>query len=112
MKHITNQLYKQITGWRVYSVVAPSIFSACSAFLYLYYGTPFQTLFYAGLIVLGVTCISWWHWSLSTMISMICIMRDTDDHFEQVAKQLAELQSSIKAKQPNLIVLKNVDRQE
>jgi hypothetical protein len=88
MGPITKQLHKQITGWRIYSVIAPALFCAVSAFLYLHYGTQFQTIFYTGLIILAVTCISWWHWSLSTMVTMLSIMKDTDDHFEQVKDQL------------------------
>jgi hypothetical protein len=105
---ITQQLYKQIKGWRIYSIVAPASFTAAAAILYLFYGTPFQTIFYFGLIILATTCISWWHWSLSTMVTMLAIMRDTDDHFEQVAKKLEELRIQNGGK-PDLKVIKRVD---
>lgn len=107
MGKITEQLHKQITGWRVYSVVAPAVFTAVSAWLYLQYGTPFETIFYTGLIVLSVTCISWWHWSLSTMVSMLAIMKDTDDHFEGVQQELKRLRENMK---PDLRVVKTVDK--
>jgi len=44
---------------------------------------------------LGVTCISWWHWSLSTMVTMLAIMKDTDDHFEKVNEQLTQISKRI-----------------
>jgi hypothetical protein len=106
---ITNELYTQIRGWRIYSVIAPAIFAAISAFLYLHYGTSFEKIFYVGLIVLSVTCISWWHWSLSTMVTMLAIMKDTDDHFEEVAKKLEELRIQ-NGGRPELKVVKNVDK--
>ena len=106
-RKITEQLHKQITGWRIYSIVAPAIFCAVSAWLYIHYGAQFQTIFYTGLIVLGVTCISWWHWSLSTMLSMLGIMRDTDDHFEVVANELKRLHDKIP--NPPLKLVKNID---
>lgn len=111
MGQISKNLYAQITGWRVFSVIAPAVFTAVAAFLYLYYGTPFQSIFYAGLIILAVTCISWWHWSLSTMVTMLRIMKDTDDHFEEVAKKLEELRLMNGGK-PNLTVVKKVDTQK
>lgn len=95
MGPITKQLYKQIKGWRIYSVIAPAVFCAISAFLYLHYGTTWQIIFFTGLIILGVTCISWWHWSLSTMVTMLAIMKDTDDHFEKVNEQLTQISKRI-----------------
>lgn len=108
MGPITENLYKQIKGWRIYSIIAPAVFTAASAFLYLFYGTPFASIFYVGLIILAVTCISWWHWSLSTMVTMLAIMKDTDDHFESVAKKLEELRI-LNGGKPNLKVIKNID---
>jgi hypothetical protein len=106
---ITNELYKQIKGWRIYSVIAPALFCGTAAFLYLHYGTSFEKIFYTGLIILAVTCISWWHWSLSTMVTMLAIMKDTDDHFEEVGKKLEELRIQNGGK-PNLTVVKNLDK--
>jgi hypothetical protein len=108
MGPITSNLYKQITGWRIYSIITPAIFATSSAFLYLFYGTPFQTIFYFGLIILSVTCISWWHWSLSTMVTMLAIMKDTDDHFEKTAIELEQLRSTLSGK-PNLKIVKPID---
>jgi hypothetical protein len=109
MGPITKELYNQIKGWRIYSVIAPAVFCAAAAFLYLHFGTPFQTIFYTGLIVLSVTCISWWHWSLSTMVTMLAIMKDTDDHFDDVARKLEELRIQYGGK-PSLFVVKPVDK--
>lgn len=111
MGPITKNLYQQIRGWRVYSVVAPAIFCGISAFFYLHFGTRFESIFYVGLIVLAVTCISWWHWSLSTMVTMLAIMKDTDDHFEEVAKKLEDLRIQ-NGGRPALKVIKNVDKQD
>lgn len=108
MGPITKELYKQIRGWRIYSVLAPAGFCAAAAFMYLHYGTAWQTIFFSGLIILSMTCISWWHWSLSTMVTMLAIMKDTDDHFEIVAKQLEELRVQNGGK-PSLFLVKSVD---
>lgn len=108
MGPITKELHKQITGWRIYSVIAPALFCAGSAFLYLHYGTPFETIFYVGLIILSVTCVSWWHWSLSTMVTMLAIMKDTDDHFSEVVIKLDEMRAQISGK-PKLKLVKPVD---
>jgi hypothetical protein len=110
MGKITEQLHKQITGWRVYSVMAPAIFAGASALLYLHYGTSFQNIFYTGLIILSITCISWWHWSLSTMITMLSIMKDTDDHFEEVVEKLSDLRHSLEEHKNNIIFLKDLDK--
>jgi hypothetical protein len=107
MGPITTELYKQIQGWRLYSIIAPAIFCAVSAFLYLYYGTEFATIFYCGLIILAVTCISWWHWSLSTMVTMLAIMKDTDDHFALLNNQITELRSGLV--KPTLTLVKKLD---
>jgi hypothetical protein len=109
MGPITKELYKQIRGWRIYSVIAPGIFCAVSAFLYLHYGTAFQNIFYTGLIILAVTCISWWHWSLSTMVTMLAIMKDTDNHFEEVSDKLELMRKQIEGK-PNLFLVKPIDK--
>lgn len=108
MGPITQNLYKQIKGWRIYSIIAPAVFSAGAALLFLYYGTPFEKIFYFGLITLSVTCISWWHWSLSTMVTMLAIMKDTDDHFEKVSNELKKLRNDLG--KPDLKVIKNVDK--
>lgn len=110
MGPITKNLYNQIKGWRIYSVIAPAIFCASAAMLYLHYGTPFQTIFYTGLIILSVTCISWWHWSLSTMVTMLAIMKDTDDHFKTVTEQLDQLRIQMGGK-PLLSIVKNIDKE-
>jgi hypothetical protein len=108
MGPITQELYNQIKGWRIYSVIAPALFCAVAAFLYLHYGTEWATIFYTGLIILSVTCISWWHWSLSTMVTMLAIMKDTDDHFKSVDERLHVIQKQVAGK-PNLFVVKPVD---
>jgi hypothetical protein len=108
MGPITRQLHSQITGWRIYSVIAPAVFCALAAFLYLHYGTTFQNIFYTGLIILAATCISWWHWSLSTMVTMLTIMKDTDDHFAKVAEELDGIRTQLGGK-PKLTVVKNID---
>jgi hypothetical protein len=108
MGPITRELYKQIKGWRIYSVIAPALFCASAALLYLKYGTPFQSIFFTGLIVLSVTCISWWHWSLSTMVTMLAIMKDTDDHFKEVAEKLEQLRIQ-NGGRPELKLVKPVD---
>jgi hypothetical protein len=106
MKPITTELYKQIKGWRIYSIIFPAGFSAAAAWMYLHYGTEWEIIFYTGLIILSVTCISWWHWSLSTMLTMIGIMKDTDDHFEEVAKKLEELRI-LNGGRPDLKIVTN-----
>ena len=108
-KLITAALYKQINGWRIYSIIAPTIFCGISAWLYLHYGTRFEVIFYTGLIVLAITCISWWHWSLSTMVTMLAIMKDTDDHFEQVTTELKNMQSLLIEKD-NIILFNKIDK--
>lgn len=108
MGPITQELYKQIKGWRIYSVIAPALFCAVAAFLYLHYGTAFATIFYTGLIILSVTCISWWHWSLSTMVTMLAIMKDTDDHFKCANERLEIIQKQLNGK-PDLKLVKPVD---
>jgi len=95
MGKITEKLHKQITGWRAYSIIAPAVFTAASAWLYLHYGTPFESIFFTGSIVLSITCIGWWHWSLSTMLTMLTIMKDTDDHFELVTEELRHLRTGV-----------------
>ncbi len=108
MGPITQELYKQIKGWRIYSVIAPALFCATAAFLYLHYGTDFAAIFYTGLIILSVTCISWWHWSLSTMVTMLAIMKDTDDHFRSVDEKLDIIRKQAEGK-PYLSVVKTID---
>lgn len=108
MGPISKQLYNQITGWRVYSVVSPTLFTGISALLYIFFGAPFRDIFYTGLVILCVTCIIWWHWSMSTMASMLAIMKDTDDHFETVTSELRELKGKLPSK-PNLTVIKPLD---
>ena len=108
MGPITQELYKQIKGWRIYSVLAPAGFSAIAAFMYIHHGTPWQTIFYTGLIILSVTCISWWHWSLSTMVTMLAIMKDTDDHFKSVDERLHSIQKQVSGK-PSLFLVKPLD---
>ena len=108
MGPITKELYKQIKGWRIYSVIAPALFCAVAAFCYLNFGTHWATIFYSGLIILSVTCISWWHWSLSTMVTMLAIMKDTDDHFAEVSEKLEVIRRQAEGK-PQLFVVKGID---
>jgi hypothetical protein len=106
MGPITTELYKQIKGWRIYSVIFPAGFCAVAAFMYLHHGTEWKIIFYTGIIILSITCISWWHWSLSTMVTMLAIMKDTDDHFEQVARELEQLRI-LNGGRPNLKIVAN-----
>ena len=110
MGPITKELYKQIKGWRIYSVIAPAVFCAISALMYLHFGTPFQNIFFTGVVILAVTCISWWHWSLSTMLTMLGIMKDTDDHFKEVQDKLEQLRIQNGGKPDLKIVTNTVDK--
>jgi hypothetical protein len=110
MGPITKELYKQIKGWRIYSVIAPAAFCSVSAILYIHYGTPWESIFFTGLIILATTCVSWWHWSLSTMLTMLSIMKDTDDHFYMVQEKLEQLRIQNGGKPELKIVTKPIDK--
>jgi len=88
---INEQLTRQIRSWQIYSVIAPAIFIAIASALFWIYGTPFAPMFYAATTIFAITCVAWWHWSLATMMTMLAIMRETDDHFEMVANELISL---------------------
>jgi len=109
MGPITKELYSQIKGWRVYSIIAPAVFCAVSGILYVWHGTPWLNILYTGVAVLAITCVSWWHWSLSTMMTMLAIMKDTDDHFKQVNDKLENLEKVVSGK-PSLFLVKPVDK--
>jgi hypothetical protein len=88
---ISTELKKQITWWQWYSFFAPILFMIFSA-IFIYEGlASFQTMLYAGLIMFAITCLTWWHWCLFTMINMLSIMKDTDEHFETVTGHLDQL---------------------
>lgn len=110
MGPITKELYKQIKGWRIYSVIAPAVFSLVAALFYINYGTRYQTILYVGLTVLFFTCVSWWHWSLSTMVTMLAIMKDTDDHFKHVAEKLEQLRTQHGGRPDLKIVANPIDK--
>jgi hypothetical protein len=110
MGPITQNLYVQIKSWRIYSIIMPAVFASSSALMYIFYGVDFQDIFYVGLVILAVTCISWWHWSLSSMLTMLAIMKDTDDHFDAVVKEYNDLKLLIeKGIEKNKTVVKPVD---
>lgn len=88
---ISKALRKQIRAWQWYSIIAPGTFTAIASGLYWAYGTPFQNLFYAATTIFGITCVAWWHWSLATMMTMLSVMKDTDEHFEKVSEDLDKL---------------------
>ena len=46
------------------------------------------------------------------MVTMLAIMKDTDDHFEQVAKKLEDLRASLIDGKPQLKLIKPVDKQD
>lgn len=93
---INEQLGKQIRAWQLYSVFAPAVFIAVASAMYWMYGTPFAPMFYIATTIFAITCVAWWHWSLATMMTMLAIMKETDDHFEKVACELAGLKALIK----------------
>lgn len=93
---INERLGSQIRAWQMYSVFAPAVFIAVATALYWIYGTPFAPMFYVATTLFAITCVAWWHWSLATMMTMLSIMRETDDHFETVANELAALKILIK----------------
>ena len=44
------------------------------------------------------------------MISMLAIMKDTDDHFEEVVDKLGKLHDSLEEQNNKIIFLKNIDK--
>jgi hypothetical protein len=110
MTKISKNLNKQIRSWQIYSVIAPAVFVLVSGLLYVWYGIPFQSIFFSGVVILCITCIAWWHWSLFTMLTMLQIMKDTDDHFELVTEQLDDLRTTFG--KPSLRLIKSVDKDQ
>lgn len=86
---LSNKISKQIKMWQWYSVLAPGGFAAVAAVLFWSYGAPFQPLFLAAVCIFAITCVAWWHWSLATMMTMLNIIKETDDHFERMTSELA-----------------------
>lgn len=86
---LSNEISRQIKVWQWYSVLAPGAFTAVASVLFWAYGATFQPLFLTAIAIFAVTCIAWWHWSLSTMMTMLTIIKDTDNHFERMTEELA-----------------------
>jgi hypothetical protein len=93
---ISNELKKQIKKWQWYSIIAPFGFLLTSSIIYFTYNTPFNILFYTAVIIFAITCVVWWHWCLITMGTMLQIMNATDDHFNNVSRELESLRKEIK----------------
>jgi hypothetical protein len=88
---ISTKLKDQILWWQLYSIVAPSLFIFLSTVLYFGNIVSPTTILYVGISIFGATCLAWWHWCLFTMIKMLSIMKDTDEHFETVTGELNSL---------------------
>lgn len=85
---IENKVYRQIRIWQMYSVFAPAMFLAVAGILTLIFGAKFEYLFWIGMVVFGVTCVAWWHWSLATMLNMLDVIKNADEHFNRLNDQL------------------------
>lgn len=107
---ITTQIYKQITEWRLISIALLIAVTATSIVSYTVFNIPIHIIFYTSCSMMAFVFISWWYWCISTMITMLAIMKDTDDHFEIVAKQLEALRTQIT--KPELKLVKTVDTEK
>lgn len=106
-KLISSRLRSQILLWQYFSIIAPSIFLAVAIFEHYVQSVSWLTILYVGGLLFFITCVVWWHWCLMTMVRMLSIMKDTDDHFENVTFELKRLSNSIK---PELKVVTGVDK--
>ena len=107
---ITTQIYKQITEWRLISLALLVAVTVTSLVSYFAFDIPIHIIFYTSCAMMAFVYISWWYWCISTMITMLAIMKDTDDHFEIVARQLEALRAQIT--KPGLTLVKNVDNEK
>jgi predicted membrane protein len=107
---ITAQIYKQITEWRLISIALLLTVLTSAGISYIVFDIPIQIIFYVSCAMMGFVYISWWYWCISTMITMLAIMKDTDDHFDIVAKQLEALRTQIT--KPELKLVKTVDTEK
>jgi hypothetical protein len=110
MGTITTQIYKQITEWRLISLALLIAILVGAGVGYCVFDIPVHIIFYSSCAMMAVVYISWWYWCISTMITMLAIMKDTDDHFEIVAKQLEALRTQIT--KPELKLVKTVDTEK
>ena len=110
MRQITKKLKSQIRSWQIYSVIAPTIFVLISGVFYVWAGSSFQNIFLSGLVILSVTCVAWWHWSLFTIMSLINIIQESDDTFNNISTQLNSL--SDRLNHPNLKIIKSIDKRD
>lgn len=110
MGTITAQIYKQITDWRRISLALLISVLVSSVLSYVVFDIPIHIIFYTSCAMMAFVYISWWYWCISTMITMLAIMKDTDDHFEIVASQLEAIRTQIS--KPNLKLVKTVDKEK
>lgn len=103
---ISSKLKSQISTWQQFSIIAPSVFAVVAMYLHYNDGVSWLDLLVVATVLFFVTCVIWWHWCLFTMISMLSIMKDTDDHFETVATELQRMGTYLK---PDLKIVRNVD---
>ena len=103
---ISSKLKNQIRLWQQFSIVVPSAFSVIAIFLHFNDGISWLDIFVVGGVLFFITCVIWWHWCLFTMIQMLSIMKDTDEHFEKVATELQRMGTYLK---PDLKLLNTVD---
>lgn len=107
---ITAQIYKQITEWRLISIALLVALTASVIISYIAFDIPIHIIFYTSVAMMALVYISWWYWCITTMITMLAIMKDTDDHFEIVARQLEALRTQIS--KPELKLIKTVDKEK
>lgn len=92
---ISTTLKKQINWWQWFSIVAPISFLVGGVFSVYTNISSLIEIIYFGCFLFGLTCLAWWHWCLYTMIRMLSIMKDTDEHFEKVTGELAQLRIAL-----------------
>ena len=90
-----NKIAKQQHAWLVYAIFTPLIFGFTGLVIYMAERSTSDMLFWSYAILVAVTCVSWWLWTMWVFHQMVNSHRIMFDMMNNISEDLKDIKVSI-----------------
>lgn len=92
----TKKIASQAARWDIYAKISPPFFLVSAVILVIFDLIEFDTLFYVGIVMFGLTAVVWWFWSIFTIRYIIRNMAGATQDLKEVKKEIMEITSEVR----------------
>ena len=91
------KIEEQVERWDIFARIIPTVFLVVNVLLVLTEAISFETAFWTGLVLFGVTAVTWWFWTLFTITHLVQTLNRASKNLAEVRTEFLDVTRDVEA---------------